>query len=156
MSDSYIHACYNCAKTFSSRNGRDSNLACSTCGHTATYLCPKSQWQELDTNARVALYNNYAPNENARLATENTRGSHASPEAADDSTPCNDKKPLILGLVGAAFFVFAGQQMLGITSVATSKGDGGSIAEAFYHTMGWFSFGMAFLSATLGHMGWKK
>ncbi len=155
MSDSYIHACYNCAKTFSSRNGRDSNLACSTCGHTATYLCPKSQWQELDTNARVALYNNYAPNENARLATENTRGSHASPEATDDSTSRGDKKPLILGLVGAAFFVFAGVKI----SLAASGGYGGSIFAGYYHIMSWyswFSFGMAFLSATLGYMGWKR
>ncbi len=46
--------------------------------------------------------------------------------------------------------------MLGITSELASNGDEGSILEVFYHTMGWFSFGMAFLSATLGYMGWKK
>ena len=50
-------------------------------------------------------------------------------------------------------FAFAGLQMIGITSVASYKGDGGSIAESFYHAMGWFSFGMALLLGDLGLPG---
>ena len=46
--------------------------------------------------------------------------------------------------------------MLGITSQATANGDVGSIAEVFYNAMGFLSFGLACLSATIGYIGWKK
>jgi hypothetical protein len=75
------------------------------------------------------------------------------PASAHDA---GNKVALALGIAGAVLFAFAGLQMIGITSVASYKGDGGSIAESFYHAMGWFSFGMALVSATLGCLGWKR
>ena len=53
-------------------------------------------------------------------------------------------------------FAIAGLQMIGITSEASSEESGGTIFEVYYHAMGWFSFGMAFVSATLGCLGWKR
>ena len=67
-----------------------------------------------------------------------------------------DTLPLVLGLVGSAFFVMAGIKMLGITSRATANGDIGTIAEIFYNAMGLLSFGLACVSATIGYIGWKK
>ena len=63
---------------------------------------------------------------------------------------------LTLGIIGAVSFAIAGLQMIGITSEASSEGSGGTIFEVYYHAMGWFSFGMAFVSATLGCLGWKR
>ena len=153
MSDKYIHACYHCPKVFRSTAGQDTNRPCPSCGNTATYLCPENQWQKLENDAKIALFNDCAPNQDAKLTTTDRLDAHAS---QGNAAPHSDTIPLILGLFGAAIFALAGYQMLDITSVATSRGDSGSIAEAFYHVMGWFSFGMALLSATLGYMGWKK
>ena len=63
---------------------------------------------------------------------------------------------LTLGIIGAVSFAIAGLQMIGITSEASSEWSGGTIFEVYYHAMGWFSFGMAFVSATLGCLGWKR
>lgn len=168
MSETHIHACYDCQKVFRSIHGQHTSRPCPNCGHTATYLCPESQWQELDTDAKAALYNDHAPTEDARLTTDEQREALATPSTqggdasgAAPSTQGNGASganliPLILGLVAAALFAHAGWKMLDITSVGTSRYDTTSIGEVFYHTMGWFSFGMALLSANLGYMGWKR
>lgn len=62
---------------------------------------------------------------------------------------------LIVGIIGAAFFIFAGFQMLDIQSVFAYRGDSESITERFYHTVGWLSYGLARLSVVLGCMGWR-
>ena len=148
MSDS-IYACYSCPKVFKSATDRDTSRPCPTCRRTATYLCPEDQWQELDHDAKVALFNEHMPKQDAKLDTN-------AADARSISAPGTDTIPLILGLFGAAIFALVGFQMLGITSQAAAGGGDYSIMEAFYHTMGWFSFGMAALSATVGYMGWKK
>jgi hypothetical protein len=50
----------------------------------------------------------------------------------------------ITALVAAAIFAYAGSEMMGLRSVS-----GDSLAEAFYQTMGLFSFGMTALCVTL-------
>jgi cytosine/uracil/thiamine/allantoin permease len=54
----------------------------------------------------------------------------------------------LVACVAAVVFVSAGQEMRGITSVS-----GDSIAEAFYHSVGLFCYGMAILSLSLGISG---
>ena len=86
--------------------------------------------------------------------------SPASPQATQAvPTPTQGERnnvALTLGIIGAVSFAIAGLQMIGITSEASSEGSGGTIFEVYYHAMGWFSFGMAFVSATLGCLGWKR
>jgi hypothetical protein len=54
----------------------------------------------------------------------------------------------VVACVAAVVFYSAGQDMREITSVS-----GDSIAEAFYHALGLFSWGMAVLSLALGISG---
>jgi len=51
-------------------------------------------------------------------------------------------------VIAAVVFYSAGQEMRDITSIS-----GDSIAEAFYHAVGLFSWGMAILSLALGISG---
>lgn len=50
----------------------------------------------------------------------------------------------IMGICSAILFLIAGFQLISITSVS-----GDSIAESFYHGVGWMSFGLALLSGGL-------
>ena len=171
MDEEHVYICGKCDRLFSSTRGRYSNEACPGCGRTATYLCTKSRWLGLGKGERASLVAEREPKSNAALAAKNEPepaamqqggdgqarrpyGTHAAPASAHDDD--DNKTALVLGIIGAALFAFAGLQMLGITSVASYKGDGGSISESFYHAMGWFSFGMALVSATLGYLGWKR
>lgn len=49
-----------------------------------------------------------------------------------------------MGICSAILFLIAGFQLISITSVS-----GDSIAELFYHGIGWMSFGLALLSGGL-------
>lgn len=152
MGKKYVYVCNSCGKLFTSQYGRDPNLACPKCGGGSTFLCSEDKWLELDDDERRELTGGYVPAEVVQRANErSTYGAHAARPKPPGSTAA-----LALGIVGAIVFIIAGGQMLAITSVSSYYGDGGSIMEPFYHAMGWFSFGMAFVSATLGCLGWKR
>lgn len=50
----------------------------------------------------------------------------------------------IIGICSAILFIIAGFQLISITSIS-----GDSIAEKFYHGIGWMSFGFGLLSGGL-------
>jgi len=50
----------------------------------------------------------------------------------------------IMGVFSVILFLIAGFQLIGITSIS-----GDSIAEGFYHGVGWMSFGFGLLSGGL-------
>lgn len=52
---------------------------------------------------------------------------------------------LVVAIVGALIFVFAGFQMLTLESIS-----GDTVAEAFYNDMGWFSLAMGALTLLVG------
>ena len=92
----------------------------------------------------------------ARQPSQNTSWSAPLSSTYRNSQGERNNVALTLGIIGAVSFAIAGLQMIGITSEASSEGSGGTIIEVYYHAMGWFSFGMAFVSATLGCLGWKR
>lgn len=57
----------------------------------------------------------------------------------------NDALPAIFGIVGFLLFIFAGYQLVTMRSVS-----GDSLAEEFYHAVGWLSWGLAALSMAVG------
>ncbi|MEA2518274.1 MAG: hypothetical protein QOF49_354 [Chloroflexota bacterium] len=51
---------------------------------------------------------------------------------------------IIAGVIAAILFFIAGAQMVTLVSET-----GNTVAEAFYHSMGWFSFGLGALALTV-------
>ena len=179
-----FYVCKHCGRLFSDNGVRLRSVMCIGCCEQATYLCTFSWWEELDLEARRTLVEEYAPSvqltndQLMQIPYRRRKASPASPQATQavpyrrrEASPASPQATqavptptqgernnvaLTLGIIGAVSFAIAGLQMIGITSEASSEGSGGTIFEVYYHAMGWFSFGMAFVSATLGCLGWKR
>lgn len=161
-----FYVCKHCGRLFSDNGVRLRSVMCTGCCEQATYLCTFSWWEGLDLEARRTLVEEYAPSvqltndQLMQIPYRRREASPASPQATQAvPTPTQGERnnvALTLGIIGAVSFAIAGLQMIGITSEASSEGSGGTIIEVYYHAMGWFSFGMAFVSATLGCLGWKR
>lgn len=157
MGAGYIYVCSNCGKLVIHEYGRDPDLECPHCGQRLVYLCSETNWAKLNDREKWSLVSREAPHAKMEYLSEPQHYWNSQPDTCNtDYRISSSVVALLFGLAGAVLFVFAGMQMLGITSVSVAHGSDGSVMEAFYHAMGFLCFGLACISVLLGYMGWKK
>lgn len=164
-----MYYCPQCQKAIAEQDAKTKGLfQCPSCnGELIPLPRYKDTWESMTPQDQKCCITQALKREQDREVRQTghaskTRNWIDSPQSKEHPwNDCQDSQvtsslSLPLGLIGSFFFILAGIKMLGITSQATANGDVGSIAEIFYNAMGFLSFGLACLSATIGYIGWKK
>ena len=108
-----------------------------------TRSCPRCA-APVDAHETICPSCGYRPDAAAPAAPPKWTPSQAVP-AAKPATPDYDMTRLGVALVAAAVLFYAGFQMTQLRSIS-----GDSLAEAFYHTIGMATFGIAVLAIAVG------